>query len=535
MKKRSILKIFFSVLLFSAMRISAQDNGFFVQYDNGQQDICGVESVELDDGSFIVAAFDFYHEWFSYHDTTPAQLFHLSAEGELIGSVTISEAGRRSTITGLFADPENPDLFYAIGKIRAVDDQCDKPYLVKFDGSLNILSQEEFELPVQIPYFYMGNSIMDSQGDIVSHTIPVYEEPGADPEAKGRIYMRFGRESGLLSYKHDTINKAFFYDEGSLCEINDGSGDYVHWVPHREASISGLEIRRMDRDFNLLDAYPFSTITLKNGWNLYHTNTSYFQYVTMLPSGGDSIWFSTEIDIPTSSSNNEYNMESALFYKTDLYGHADFIDIINSGGVYTAVPPPGVLLLGYENDSIEVPARMKSFDVSPEDGNLIHCNGVYHETGLGSRLTITKATPSLHTVLWKRTLNMGVFAEPMFVLATTDGGCLITGYSNLETETKRRFFALKLNAAGTLDIQDHTVAVVPYVFSPNPVNDMLHFNYSPDVKPTSLALYDLQGRLVQTQNDGFENINMESLPKGIYTIRIIMEDGNNYSEKFIKQ
>ena len=48
-------------------------------------------------------------------------------------------------------------------------------------------------------------------------------------------------------------------------------------------------------------------------------------------------------------------------------------------------------------------------------------------------------------------------------------------------------------------------------------------------------LYDLQGRLVRTQNKAFRNIDMSQLPTGTYTMRVIMEDGMTYSDKVVKE
>ena len=75
----------------------------------------------------------------------------------------------------------------------------------------------------------------------------------------------------------------------------------------------------------------------------------------------------------------------------------------------------------------------------------------------------------------------------------------------------------------------------PYCFFPNPVDDLLHMEFSPDVQPQAVEIYDIKGRLVGTQNTGLENVDMSGLPTGTYTLRIVMEDGAAYSEKVVKQ
>ena len=75
----------------------------------------------------------------------------------------------------------------------------------------------------------------------------------------------------------------------------------------------------------------------------------------------------------------------------------------------------------------------------------------------------------------------------------------------------------------------------PYCFYPNPAHDQLQMQYSPDVQPAQVELYDLQGRLVRTQRGNFEHIDMGQLPAGTYTMRVVMEDGKSYLDKVVKE
>ena len=68
-------------------------------------------------------------------------------------------------------------------------------------------------------------------------------------------------------------------------------------------------------------------------------------------------------------------------------------------------------------------------------------------------------------------------------------------------------------------------------------NDMYSIMYhnSPDVQPAQVALHDLQGRLVRTQQRNLEHIDMSQLPAGTYTLRVTLEDGKTYSDKVVKE
>ena len=70
---------------------------------------------------------------------------------------------------------------------------------------------------------------------------------------------------------------------------------------------------------------------------------------------------------------------------------------------------------------------------------------------------------------------------------------------------------------------------------PNPAKGNLNLEFSPDVTPTRIELYDLQGRLVRRQATGLESIDMEGLPGGTYTMRVTLEGGKTFSDKVVKE
>ena len=75
----------------------------------------------------------------------------------------------------------------------------------------------------------------------------------------------------------------------------------------------------------------------------------------------------------------------------------------------------------------------------------------------------------------------------------------------------------------------------PYLFYPNPAQNQLHLQFSPDVTPKTIELYDLQGRLVHTQRNGLESLNLQGLASGAYTMRVTLEDGKVFTDKIVKE
>ena len=122
-------------------------------------------------------------------------------------------------------------------------------------------------------------------------------------------------------------------------------------------------------------------------------------------------------------------------------------------------------------------------------------------------------------------------------IPTSDGGCLLTGKGSPDPVNvfNANPYVLKITSEGYCSVKENEELLLkPYCFFPNPVDDRLHLEFSPDVTPSVVELYDFQGRLVGTQNTSLENVDMNGLPAGTYTLRIVMEDGTVYSDKVVK-
>ena len=122
-----------------------------------------------------------------------------------------------------------------------------------------------------------------------------------------------------------------------------------------------------------------------------------------------------------------------------------------------------------------------------------------------------------------------------FIL-TSDGGCLFSGVGHPNGNANDPYpYVLKITPDGYCSIPENEPLLKPFGCHPNPVEDILHLEYSPDVTPRQAALYDLQGRLLHTQSNDLGNVRMGQLPAGTYILRITMEDGTTYSDRVVKQ
>ena len=140
--------------------------------------------------------------------------------------------------------------------------------------------------------------------------------------------------------------------------------------------------------------------------------------------------------------------------------------------------------------------------------------------------------------IWEQAYVLGPeHYHPSYLLATSDGGCLLTGRVYYDTSMEDvDLFVFKVNADGTVGMKEIIgEEQIPYIYWPNPTQNELYLQYSPDVKPKQIELYDLQGRLVRSQSKGLENLNMVGLPAGTYTMRVMLEDGKVFSDKVVKE
>ena len=168
---------------------------------------------------------------------------------------------------------------------------------------------------------------------------------------------------------------------------------------------------------------------------------------------------------------------------------------------------------------------------------------LYKERGYPSESVIVVKMDTNLNVEWKRFLKTQdvVISSPLAysVLCENEQGAEVGiawgGYGTKTGTNNYGLLCFYLNHDGTVGVNENNIEVRPYLFYPNPAQDRLHLQFSPDVKPTQVELYDLQGRLVRTQGDAFDSLDLGMLPAGTYTLRITMEDGQVFSDKVVKE
>ena len=459
-------------------------------------------------------------------DIQPAKVLKLSPEGELLGEMAMSEEGRYSSIIRLYRDPSDPKFCLAVGTVLDSTLSCVKPYLAKFDSNLNMVWLKMIDLPEDYCNLMGERSFMDSYGDIVFCSWPFHFDPNGYFEWSNMLYLRLSSDGELLAMGDSPYYSNLFYlAQGDLFEYTDGTGDYGQAFVGQPEGYNNPPVFfvRMNRDFT-----EFQTIDLVENIVIDSTDGvfvgDYYSeaFTTVLPNGSKFM----------SVRGIRYDgWSSGLYDEVIVTMKLDQNDSIVA-----------LSFLPHDTDSVRPIAFCHGMDES-DDGTFYTCNGVYdrevwqHQGEIDglNRFTVTK-TDANTNIIWSRSYEDGehVF-HPCSVMATSDGGCLVTGRCWTLDQTEAYLFVLKFFADGSLSVPKMEKFVRPYCFYPNPVQAQLQMQFSPDVQPKQVELYDLQGHLVRLQRSDFGSIDMSLLPAGTYMMRVTLEDGTVYSDKVVKE
>lgn len=145
---------------------------------------------------------------------------------------------------------------------------------------------------------------------------------------------------------------------------------------------------------------------------------------------------------------------------------------------------------------------------------------------------------NLGSVLWQKTLGGIGTDTAKSIQQTSDGGYIVAGTTGSwdgDVTTQygdRDFWVVKL-APDNLSTNDFSNAN-RITFFPNPTKDFFELSNYKNIQ--KIELNDLNGRKLILKNDfNDEKISIQNFSKGIYTIKIYLDNGNIISDKIIKE
>ncbi len=490
----------------------SQTDGFFNVYKDVEKSFCASSVVETDDGCLIVAVYDY--------NAGAGEFEKMSSTGEMLARMPISDENVFSGIEGLYHDPDNPELFYAIGHVIHWDEQITRPYVLHFDGDLNILDRKEVNLPRDYHRFVMSRAIMTQEGDFI------YATSLDEQDGYHRLYMRIASDGTLLEFHEETegcgnailINAIFEFPEGNRF------GDY------RSSYLTEGYLTQVTRLFGFDDSFVFDTI--QEYENITETEGVYTHSISKISianstvvSLNDSVLlFSEEVHESWSlpSGSTPKSDRSTLLSSTDLNGNIK-----------------NYLVIGSDNDTVDHPVAFNAIDIAKNDSKEVQIyHGCYGSTGIlpcsnPYYIVITKTDANLNVIWQKSYTHPSLFLQATYLYATNYGGCVVVGCAYDYNSNHYDLFALKIDENGTLGTDEIIVENLVAIY-PNPANAIVNVA-GENLK--QIEVLNPQGQCIATHHvEGSQTIiDISDLPAGIFFLGITDESGRYCVRKLMKE
>ena len=199
----------------------------------------------------------------------------------------------------------------------------------------------------------------------------------------------------------------------------------------------------------------------------------------------------------------------------------------------------GLFLSDCYDDYTETVAEIKGLDILND--NLFLCYGILdYEPGGGmvgnSAFCVTKLTTGLD-VIWQQVYDFNNRIMPRYVMATQDGGCLVTGEigTGLNGEEGMMMFAVKIDSEGYLDVAEAENPVQYGECYPNPGTNVLNIRTA--LQNAWVEVYDVNGRLMHRQDitENVTGIDAGDWAEGVYVWKVISNGKLAETGKWIKE
>ena len=388
------------------------------------------------------------------------------------------------------------------------------------DGELAVNHQEDLLVPVcdGTAYLDLYSHLVDSWGDIIIKYIKMVSELNCDE------YLARISPDGTMKHQAMITENAFgIYFP--LRELKASPLQYYYWKETDNGHPYGnLAVLVMDSLFNkntvifnrMLREEIIGPGMTEHEYLIIHPNLE----TEVIPVGENDILVAAEYEHDTNS----------------IYQHTEFGVAVAKYDMRTSQLKKYVVFNDYPGPMYGEPRGLKMMT----DGTVYF---MYWEQGyLHESVIIVKMDTDLN-VEWKRfckTGNIWIHPQLEYPVLFEDSqgeekGVAWRGYGTKTSDNQNVLLHFFLNHDGIPASVEGGMEVRPYDFYPNPAQSELHLQYSPDVQPARIELYDVQGRLVQTQTHGFENLRLEGLAAGQYLMKVTLKDGQAFTDKVVKE
>jgi hypothetical protein len=159
-------------------------------------------------------------------------------------------------------------------------------------------------------------------------------------------------------------------------------------------------------------------------------------------------------------------------------------------------------------------------------GDIVIAGNTYCKNTSGAN-SVSPAVPQTDTANWALCDATGAVAPA--VGAILGGALNINPLANSVYVDSMVFDNVVPSALGTAEFENTTNTISLY---PNPAHEVLNISSTNSI--TKIEVYDMQGRNVAS-NYNASNVNVESLVKGVYIVKVMQENGSVVAKQFIKK
>lgn len=193
----------------------------------------------------------------------------------------------------------------------------------------------------------------------------------------------------------------------------------------------------------------------------------------------------------------------------------------------------GQLVWTEQYQSGDQPADMLSSTIQLDDGSLISC-GLADNSNTGGNAGWLVKTDSSGELIWQRVYDKNQFTDLFYsVLATDDGGFLLSGQAINDSTNSQDAWLLKVDSVGcpypncTVGINELEPTEVVVDVWPNPATAFINLEVgqSPDSE-IELTCTDMRGQIILSQNIVSNRLELDvtNWPNGIYLLTLTGTD-----------
>ncbi len=455
-------------------------------------------------------------------------LIAISPEGEITASLIHQIDGKNLKYCSLLRHPDYDNEYLAIATLIDESLVQNTFAFLHIDAELNILSQNicflgDDYLHLNIYTQEMPNIILETDSTVIvaAHC--------QKTEGYYYLFARISIDGQLIaSRKYPCDISDFIYDFSSqsrnsprlIRRKNEDAGSCIYSV---DSVLNCIELKRLTGlyynvvEYNPPQPYPDTTYFCSGEGNIVPYNDSLF----VITSNGKFI-------------KNLGGNTGKCCYLAIINDCCEVFD-----------QKSWDMVSGNGNGKHRLKAQHQA--ISMTDDVIYHCGvwGIrdHHHYASGSvypsKIVVSKFDKNLN-LIWRRYFaENDNFYDINVIQATDDGGCALTGICSKNPDYFDYYsYFLKIDANGSdAAIENAESIAKPYFCYPNPVNDYLYIELSPDVSCQSIEIYSIDGSLVETFHETSvqPTIDISGLNAGVYIVKIRMADGKEYSERIVKE